>query len=151
VVVRNGNLAALTAKAKSGFNDGAWNGPGINSSTASADANGFTAVGIISNADIGYTDFAGVTGLGADDVLIKCTYYGDADLNGFVNLDDYAQFVDGLHHVLPVGWLAGDFNYDGFVNLDDYAQFVDAFHFNGPQLRGDDGSQVNAAAQQLDA
>jgi len=101
MVVRGGNYATINGQVTSGSNSLAWDGPGINSSTAAADPNGRTAVGIINNADVGYSDFAGVTGLTGNEVLLKYTYYGDSDLSGLVTVDDFFLFVDGYNGNVP--------------------------------------------------
>jgi hypothetical protein len=117
-----------------GFNGGAWNGPGINSSAAASDANGLTAVGYAANSDVGATDFHGVSGLTASDVLVRYTYYGDTDLDGQVTLDDFSQFLSGYQDSAPPTWLTGDFDYDGAVTLDDFSQFLYGYHNQGAPL-----------------
>jgi hypothetical protein len=133
MVVTGSNLAAVQASITSGFNGGAWNGAGINSSTAAADANGVTAIGYADNGAYGASDFKGVTGLDANDVLVKFTYYGDADLSGDVTLDDFTQFLDGFQNG-GTTWLVGDFDYSGTVTLDDFSQFLYGFQNQGGPL-----------------
>ena len=63
-----------------------------------------------------YTTFSGVTGLTADDVLIRYTQYGrTSDLSGVIDAADYGRMGTSLF------WSGGDFNYDGLVNAVDYA------------------------------
>src|SRR5205814_6038367 len=120
----------------SGFNGGAWNGAGINSSTAAADANGLTAIGYASNADYGASSFKGVTGLNANDMLVRFTYYGDADLSGDVTIDDFTQFLNGYQtqSAATNNWLNGDFDYSGTVTLDDFTQFLYGYQNQGAPL-----------------
>jgi len=85
MIVRGSTLAAsclahLRLQRRLGY----WDGPGIISSTAATDPNGLTSVGVIDNAEFGYTDFAGIFGLVGTEILVKYTWYGDADLNGVV-------------------------------------------------------------------
>ncbi|HEY1687008.1 MAG TPA: NF038122 family metalloprotease [Tepidisphaeraceae bacterium] len=87
-----------------GYFDGAFNCYGITSSTAAANPKHSTA--------LGYTD----TG---SQIIIKYTWYGDADLNGVVNASDLADMKSN-----GTTWATGDFNYDGKVNQDDYALFM---------------------------
>jgi autotransporter-associated beta strand protein len=136
MVVRGSTPAAVTALITSGFNGGAWTGPGINSSTAAADANGLTAIGYAANSDYGASDFHGVTGLTASDVLVRFTYYGDADLSGDVTLDDFTQFLNGYQSQTPAtnNWLNGDFDYSGTVTLDDFSQFLYGYQNQGAPL-----------------
>jgi hypothetical protein len=60
----------------------------------------------------------------AGDVLVKYTYYGDADLSGFVNGDDESLALFGLRHGGAPHWEFGDFDYSGHVNGDDYSLFL---------------------------
>lgn len=46
------------------------------------------------------------------------TQYGDADLDGHVNFDDFLDLQGGW--TLDGGWARGDFNGDGTVNFDDF-------------------------------
>jgi hypothetical protein len=70
-----------------------WQGPGITSSTAAAQPNGITGIGVLVNNDgKGNKIVTQLNGLEVDldDVLVKFTYNGDMDLNGSVDADDYA-------------------------------------------------------------
>jgi hypothetical protein len=53
-------------------------------------------------------------------VLVKYTYYGDANLDGIVNGADYQQIDNGFGMHLT-GRSNGDFNYDGVVDGSDYS------------------------------
>ncbi len=52
------------------------------------------------------------------DVLVKYTYYGDANLDGVVNASsDYDLWAAGLASSGSLtGWEFGDFDYDGTIN-----------------------------------
>jgi hypothetical protein len=106
-------------------NGEAWDGPGITSAAAPA-AGGITTLGVAEAADAlgigpGQTAlFNGVT-VDATAVLVKYTYGGDANLDGFVTGDDYSAIDFGILVPGAAGWLNGDFNYDGAVTGDDYA------------------------------
>jgi len=52
-------------------------------------------------------------------VLVKFTYGGDANLDGKIDVDDYAR-IDSNVTTGNRGWSNGDFNYDGKINVDDY-------------------------------
>ncbi len=130
-VIRNTPYATVYNMVLSGFNGGGWDGPGINSSAAAAPANlGVTALATVLNdigggeiwlsgADIGPEfNIAGLDPLTTTDVIIKYTYYGDADLNGTVDSDDYNLWLGGLGS--SDGWLFGDFDYSGLVDSDDF-------------------------------
>jgi len=123
VIVRTGNFATLEGYAITGYGGGpggpgGWDGPGVNSSIAAEDPTHLTAVGVISNAEAGRTEFYGVTGLGTGlETFYLYTYYGDANLDRDVNLDDLALMGTGS------GWYHGDFNYSGSVDAADLALF----------------------------
>jgi hypothetical protein len=103
---------------------GTWTGPGVRSSTAAVHPQLLTAIGyaeasaLLGLAGAATTTYAGLT-VDATTVLTKFTYYGDANLNGRIDRDDFALtdrgFVRGL-----TGWINGDYNYDGTINLGDY-------------------------------
>ena len=61
------------------------------------------------------------------DVLVKYTYYGDADLSGTVTSADYILIDNGFNNH-STGWHNGDFNYDGVVNGDDYTLIDNAYN-----------------------
>jgi glucose/arabinose dehydrogenase len=133
MIVRGGSATAVRDLAASGYANGAWTGAGLRSSAAAADANHLTALGVVSNAVLNKTSFAGVTGLSATDVLVKYTYTGDADLSGNVTLDDFTLFLGG-YQTGKSTWNAGDFDYSGLVTLDDFTLFLGGYQRQGPQL-----------------
>ena len=129
-------LATVTANVASAFAGGAWNGPGIASSAAAADAAHLTALGVIANDNGAGPLFGGGTAdsptfdgsnPGDADVLVKYTYYGDTNLDGAVNAADYTRIDAGAFNHLT-GWFNGDFNYDGVVDGSDYALMDNAFN-----------------------
>jgi autotransporter-associated beta strand protein len=61
------------------------------------------------NHGLGWTDD------GSTKVTVAYTYYGDADLNGSVNIADFNTLA--AHFASSGTWQTGDFNYDGVVNL----------------------------------
>src|SRR5262249_9711454 len=103
MVVHNGNIATTIAQMRSGLNPSGplWTGQGIRSGNAATDAAGngnatVFAVGAIKNIDkfgnaiystwpVPPSPDGGATGLVTTDVLVKYTYFGDADLNGVVD------------------------------------------------------------------
>ena len=129
MAVRTGNFATYQGYVITGYNGGTWDGYGVLSSTAAEDPTGLTAVGVISNADAGLTEFYGVTGLGTGlETLFIYTYYGDANLDHDVNLDDLALMGTGA------GWYHGDFNYSGSVDAADYALFQASYNALHPAV-----------------
>jgi hypothetical protein len=72
-----------------------------------------------------YASFAGEP-VGINDILVKYTYNGDADLNGKIDADDYFQVDNGFAQKLT-GYRNGDFDYNGIVDADDYFLIDRAF------------------------
>lgn len=125
------------------FGAGTWDGAtGIRSLSS-----GTTSAAHIANIDgsigIGYTDNSVIGGYGtwrginlaaADTVnhdgsglfLVAPTLYGDTDLNGAINLDDYLGVVQNFG-VANVGWQGGDMFQEGSVTLNDYLTVVQGF------------------------
>jgi hypothetical protein len=134
MIVQNGNLANLTTKLHNGLNmthGGYWNGPGIDSSTAAANTTTGLGIELNSNGNGGtlVSTFDGQP-VNSVAILIKYTYYGDANLDGTVNAADYALIDNGLNMGLT-GWHNGDFNYDNAINGDDYTLMDNAFNSQG--------------------
>jgi Ca2+-binding RTX toxin-like protein len=115
-------LGDIRALLRTGYLGGGWNGSGINSSAAAADAQHRTALGYAEASDIlsgSGGSFAGVT-VDASAVLIKFTYNGDANLNGSVAVDDLGRLASNWQ-ASPRDWAQGNFDYDapGLVNVND--------------------------------
>jgi autotransporter-associated beta strand protein len=91
------DAATLLNDLKSAYDNGAWDLPGITSSTAAA-SHGITTLGYLSSGNT---------------FTIAYTLPGDTNLNGTVDATDLSNLNS------RIGW--DDFNYDGVVNADDYA------------------------------
>jgi hypothetical protein len=134
-----GSLASVTNQVLEGYNGGRWNGGGgILSSTAAAISSRLTAIGVIQNNQSGsalytaWSPFDGVTP-GAGDILLKYTYYGDANLDGKVDGTDYSRIDNGyLAHL--TGWYNGDFNYDSVIDGSDYTLIDNAYNSQGAAI-----------------
>jgi hypothetical protein len=139
IAVHSGSLAQWSDMARAGQEgDVLFGGTGLTSAAAAADANGLLryGVGVIPNSFGGdqiYTSFGGVA-VGAADVLVAFTYFGDADLNGVVDGDDYFLLNNGYLNGLS-GWLNGDFDYNGVVDGTDYFLLNNGFLNQGSGLR----------------
>jgi hypothetical protein len=130
-------LGVITALINQGRNGGLWNGNGITSSTAGANALDNTTLGRIEGSE--YDAIYGAaflfSGRAADatSVLVKYTYYGDADFNGQVNFDDYSR-TDAGFSLGRTGWVNGDYDGNNLVNFDDYSLIDLAFNTQGAVL-----------------
>jgi hypothetical protein len=94
-----------------GYGGDKWTGVGIDSSIAATNPN-LLAVGY---AD-GSTDNG--TPAVADQIIIKTTLAGDANLDGIVNFPDLLVVAQDYGKT-GQDWAHGDFNYDGIVNFPD--------------------------------
>jgi hypothetical protein len=117
---------------------GAWNGlVGITSFTARDNALHSSTLGAMEATDYKsiYGQNATFNGQAIDNtaVLVKYTYYGDADFNGKVNFDDYVRTDNGFN-THRTDWLNGDFDGNGNVNFDDYVLIDLAFNSQGATL-----------------
>jgi hypothetical protein len=107
-----------------GIENGTWNGPGITSSTASntnaTDGIESRVVAYALNSELplgAYATFGGLT-VGANDILIRFTKNGDADLDGKCG-DNDVTIIGGFYDngiVTTNQWYNGDFNFDGKVD-----------------------------------
>ncbi len=151
--VSGGSVGTVFNQIAEGYNHGNWNGAGgIVSSAAASDSNHLTALGVVSNNVSGtalYGSGTGSPGLfdgtnpGLNAVLVKYTYYGDANLDGKVDGSDYSLIDAGYtSHGTLTGWQNGDFNYDGVIDGSDYALIDNAFNNQTVNL---DSAAVTAA------
>jgi regulation of enolase protein 1 (concanavalin A-like superfamily) len=126
-------LASIQVMINAARSGGSWTGSGLTSSTARDNAAHNTTLGAIEASDYpGGSTFDGEP-LDATMVLVKYTYYGDADFNGRVNFDDYVRTDNGFNNHRS-GWNNGDFDGNGLVNFDDYVLIDLAFNTQGPPL-----------------
>ena len=105
-----GQSPVLTIRGElaTGYNNGAWNGPGI--ITSSGDA----------THALGYADSADgiVKNLPANTEVVQFARVGDADLDNKVDFNDLVT-VARHYNQSNANWDQGDFNYDGKVGFDD--------------------------------
>jgi hypothetical protein len=151
LVVTTTPQSTVIAHVVNARNFGDWNLPGITSSAAKNHASQTTTLGVLSGAEYesvygAGTPFSGLT-IAATDTLVKYTWYGDTDFNGFIDGDDYARTDSGFNLGFS-GWLNGDADMNGFVDGDDYALIDAAFNTQNETLRraqaflsGDDRSR----------
>ena len=125
---------------------GAWDGSGIASSIADASSIGAG----YAEASALFTQFpATFAGRSVDDtsVLIRATRYGDANLDGTVNLADFNRLASNFGATAAALWHDGDFNYDGSVNLADFNVLAANFGLSasGPTVTPGDWARIGAA------
>ncbi len=114
-------ISTIAGYLATGYNGGAWNGKGIDSSAAAVN----------SDYALGYADGAEgvVSGLTSGQIEVKYTLLGDADLDGSVTGTDFTIVIGNLGKSTlangnPVGWDDGNFLYSGSVTGDDFTDLV---------------------------
>jgi hypothetical protein len=141
MVATNMSLAAIDAQIRNARHNGAWDQPGITSSSARNDASNITTLGAITGVQRFSTNSTTFHGhnVAATDVLVQYTLYGDSDFNGIVNFDDYARIDSGFNNQgtgAGADWFHGDFDLNGVVNFDDYSLIDLAFNTQSlPQMQ----------------
>ncbi len=127
-------IESIRAAIASGYSAGAWNGPGINSSTAATTAG--TAVGFADATDLFTTFPATFAGQSVDNtsVLLRHTLNGDANLDRNTNLVDFNRLASNFGQPSR-RWSTGDFNFDTGANLADFNLLAGQFG----QALGPDG------------
>jgi hypothetical protein len=107
-------IGVIAGYLKSGCNGGEWNGMGIISSAAQTPTNGLVyALGFADGKD------GVVWGLASGQIEVKYTLMGDANLDGYVNGEDFTLLAANFNQSVT-GWDRGDFNYDGYANGEDF-------------------------------
>ena len=124
----------MIAAARAG---GAWSGNGITSTAAKNAPQDNTTLGVMEASDFKSiygtsATFAGRT-IDSTAVLVKYTYYGDADFSGTVDFDDYVR-TDAGFNTNGTTWTRGDFDGSGGVDFDDYVLIDLAFNTQGGTL-----------------
>jgi hypothetical protein len=124
-------LPAVQGQINSARNGGDWLGNGITSTSARTNAAGSTTLAAMEASDYDSIYGAGALFNGIDPdataVLVKYTYYGDADFSGEVDFDDYVRVDGGFNNALS-GWMNGDLDGSGEVDFDDYVLIDLAFN-----------------------
>jgi hypothetical protein len=116
-----------------GFGNGAWNGLGINSATAATGTfAGRTGLGYAEATDLFTTFPATFSGQQVDNtaILIKFTFYGDANLDGSTNLNDF-NVLAGNFGQTGRRWVRGDNDYNLTINLADFNRLAAGFGGSG--------------------
>ena len=151
--------ADVQAKVASAHNGGAWDGFGIRTSMPDA-LTGLTTLGVAPASaviDFGVGETATFSGhsVTTDAVLLKYTYAGDANLDGFISGDDYSTIDFAIAVAGASGYWNGDFNFDGIISGDDYS-LIDfniaaqgtVLNFLSPVRRGEMQGKAEGAVEE---
>jgi hypothetical protein len=124
-VDQGAKIALLKGYIATGKAGGAWNGPGISSSTVPAAAN--TTLALADNADLNLSTLRGESSL-ASSLFVVQAHIGDANLDGKVNAFDL-NLLAAHWQANGVLWSAGDFTGDGKVNAFDLNALAASWQF----------------------
>jgi fibronectin-binding autotransporter adhesin len=144
VVNRNGgskitiSLASLSDRGLIDLQNNAMTISGSNASTYTAingllkagytnGGNWSGSTGITSSTLGGSTLYTLGEALNGSTLTVGYAYYGDADMSGHVDGNDYSMIDFGFGGA-GTGWQYGDFNYDGVVDGSDYSLIDNAFN-----------------------
>jgi hypothetical protein len=132
LVLNNGNLSYIQSLIS---------GKSVLDSSAGIDS--LRGIGVISNNLGGATIYSAFDGApaGNSDTLIKSTLFGDTNLDGQVNANDYARIDTGFAEGLT-GWFNGDFNYDGIVNGSDFTLMDNSYNSADPMSGGSPTARI---------
>jgi hypothetical protein len=120
--------ASIRQYLASGYAGGQWTGSGINSEAAALNQGARTALGWAEASDV-LGPSGGLFGDLAVDgtsLLVRYTFYGDANLDGVVTLADFNRMASNFGGSNKA-WSQGDFNFDGSVNLQDFNRLAGNF------------------------
>lgn len=135
LLVKSGEIDDIQQAIRNAFAGGTWAGAGLTSAAAIA---GRTGLGYAAGNDPALHLPGGLFNgepIGADSVLVKFTYLGDADLDGDVDASDVAKWALNFTGELSSSaqatrvWTQGDWDYDGDVDASDVAKW--ALNFTG--------------------
>ena len=65
-------------------------------------------------------------------MLVRYTLYGDANLDGSVDLTDFAFLASHFNQTGGATWVNGDSNFDGNVDLTDFTILASNFNLTLP-------------------
>ncbi len=131
-------VASIGAMIASAYNNGAWNGPGVTSLSTAPNK----GVGYAESSEVFSTFPATFAGQSVDNtaVLLRVALYGDANLDGAVNLGDFNRLAANFGSSNR-RWSHGDADYNGTINLADFNKLASNFGAAGAALP-DDGARL---------
>jgi hypothetical protein len=139
-------IAMIRGDLAGGFNGGAWNGIGINSSAVAA-LNSSQSALIYS---VGYADGADgiVNGLSSGQIEIMPTLAGDAKLQGNVVFGDF-QLLSQYFGQSGTSWDEGNFSYGSTTNFGDFQLLSQDFGAHASGLTTGEIASLNGFAAQF--
>jgi hypothetical protein len=115
--------STLCSYLSSGYSNNSWTGTGIRSSLAQGSNSSQFSLGW---ADLGADPNPNVStpaGATTNQILVRYTLRGDANLDGKVDIQDLLRFRANAGTTNQAQWWQGDFTYDGKVDIQDLLAF----------------------------
>ena len=134
-----GSYDGVTGMIARASNWGAWDQPGLRTTTDAARVAQIATLAPAEAAGVLFLE-PGQTalwnGVTVDDttVLVKYTYTGDLNLDGLIDGADYGIIDNYVQFPGTDGYANGDFNYDGVIDGADYGLIDNAIQFQGDAL-----------------
>jgi len=142
----NSPITSIVTALTRGYNNGTWTGTGITSSAAAAGGSTLAVGYGEGNADAGRTSAA------PNQVLIKYTLVGDANLDGVVNFTDFATVLKYFGQG-GTDWARGNFTYAAnspSIQATNFTDFADVLkNFLQPFPGGGAGETLGGTIQPL--
>jgi len=130
-------LQSVRGQIVAAYNAGgaAWQGSGIGSSTAAANASGAVGYALASEV-LPFTDGVSDTFLGSpvdkNTVVARYTLAGDATLDGSVDFNDLVKLAQNYNTTVSgttdSWWNSGDFTYDGITDFNDLVKLAQNYN-----------------------
>jgi hypothetical protein len=139
-----GVYSGVQGEVQRAYNFGAWDQPGLMTSTEHAGPNagplsGTTTIGVATGEQILFLAptetgmFAGQMITGATTIAIY-TYAGDMNFDGLVDAADYGVIDNWIQFPATDGYANGDLNYDGVIDASDYGIIDNTIQLQGPPI-----------------
>jgi fibronectin-binding autotransporter adhesin len=125
-------IGTLRNDLKFGYNKGAWNGPGVISSTAATSPGMALGYAEASSLFSAFPATFGGQSVDNTSLLVQYARVGDANLDGRVNALDFNALATNFGAGSSEVWSQGDFNYDGFTNTLDFTLLATNFNQSLP-------------------
>ncbi len=141
----NDPIATIVSYLKSGYSNGTWSGTSGIISTAISSGPASPTL------SLGYADGNIDTGTAAalDQIVVKYTLLGDANLDGLVNFQDLVTVVQNFNKA-GTDWAHGDFHYGSSTNFVDLVAVVQNFN-KILTPAGSSGDQLGKTPSQIQA
>ncbi len=128
-ITKSTDITHLAAEVATARNGGLWTGPGITSATVAADPT-HLSIAVADNSLLGYTTYGGQP-VDANSILIVPAFFGDANLDGHVDLTDLSTILNNFGTTTGA-WTSGNFDGNPTIDLTDLSDVLNNFGASNP-------------------